>query len=435
MSEPSAGQSGRFIVGVTGNIATGKSAVMRLAAEEGALVIDADKLVHEIMDGDADMQASLAVAFGSEVRRPGGRIDRRVLGEIVFEDPEALRDLEAMIHPAVYEQVTQRIANSGVPLIFLEAIKLLEGRLAQECRQVWVTRCSKQRQLDRLRICRGLDTQTAAARIKAQSPQADKVALADVVIDTNGYMADTIKQFQRAWDRLPAAVKILPTTILAPTPPAPRPHKADDSAKTKSARQGQSVTVPRTKKQTAGSLEATPTTESGPAKPRPENLEVRRARPSDIPSIILLIQKATGGELKMKRADLLMAFSERSYFIGQIGGEVNGIVGWNIDSQVASIDQVYIHPVEMTADITLAIIEEIESSAMDHICEIIIAFLQLDAGDALQQVFDSQGFAQIDKESLPAVWQNAIEESQPEDSYFVVKILRDERLKKAQSLS
>ncbi len=446
MSEPSTSQAGKFIVGVTGNIATGKSAVMRLAADEGALVIDADKLVHEIMDTDPDMQASLAVAFGSDVRRPNGRIDRKVLGNIVFEDANAMRDLEAMLHPAVYELVTQLIADSEVPLIFIEAIKLLEGRLAQECQQIWVTRCSKQRQLDRLRICRGLETQTAAMRIKSQPPQEDKVALADVVIDTNGYMADTVRQFQQAWDRLPEAVRNYThspsksgTGSVLGTGPALASEPAKSPSLTNlSEGSARLLKVPKPKKRLAKSVgakaTATPTAPAAQPRRRPENLEVRRARPSDIPSIILLVQKATDGRTKMKRADLLMAFSERSYFIGQLGSDVNAIVGWNIDSQVATIDQIFIHPPEATADVTYAIMEEIESSAMDHICEIIVAFLPANCSDELKQVFDLQGYQQIDKEILPAVWQSAIEELQPDDSFFVVKILRDERLQKAQSL-
>ena len=83
--------SGKLIIGLTGNIASGKSAVMRLAAEQGALIIDADKIVHELMDYDAEVQAAVAVAFGPEVRREDGRINRRALGQIVFADPTALK--------------------------------------------------------------------------------------------------------------------------------------------------------------------------------------------------------------------------------------------------------------------------------------------------------------------------------------------------------
>ena len=144
------------------------------------------KIVHELMDNNATMQAAIAVAFGSEVRREDGRINRKKLGEIVFADPTAMQDLEAMVHPAVGKEVDARILASEQSVIFIEAIKLLEGNLGDICHQIWVTRCSPQRQLERLRVCRGMETEVAAVRIKAQPPQEEKVAQSDVLIDTNG---------------------------------------------------------------------------------------------------------------------------------------------------------------------------------------------------------------------------------------------------------
>lgn len=197
---------GRLIVGLTGNIATGKSAVMALAAERGALTIDADKLVHEILDEDTAVQEAIVDAFGPDVRRPDGRIDRPALGAIVFGSPQALRRLEQIVHPAVGVRVVRRIAAGDAPVVFLEAIKLLEGQLHAICREVWVTTCSRELQLARLQICRGLDEATAVARIDAQPPQSEKIARADVVINTEGTMAETRAQFAAAWERLEASL-------------------------------------------------------------------------------------------------------------------------------------------------------------------------------------------------------------------------------------
>ena len=192
----------RIVVGLTGNIATGKSAVMRLAAEQGALTLDADKLVHEILDGDTAVQNAIVTTFGLAVRRDDGRIDRAALGQIVFADAAALQRLEAIVHPAVRALLVRRIANSSAPVIMIEAIKLLEGALRAMCQQIWVTDCTVERQLQRLQICRGLDEETAMIRIKAQSPAALKTAAADVVIDTNGLMDDTVAQFAVGWAAL-----------------------------------------------------------------------------------------------------------------------------------------------------------------------------------------------------------------------------------------
>jgi dephospho-CoA kinase len=191
------------IIGLTGNIATGKSTIMRLAAEHGALTLDADKVVHEILDNDTAVQTGIVDTFGSTVRLADGRINRAVLGKIVFNEPQSLGKLEQIVHPAVHQKIILHIEQSESPIIMIEAIKLLEGKLHLICQQIWVTRCSRERQLERLRICRGMDKATAVARIDAQRPQEEKVAQADIVIDTDGLMDDTRKQFEQAWSNLP----------------------------------------------------------------------------------------------------------------------------------------------------------------------------------------------------------------------------------------
>lgn len=402
-------QGGKLIVGLTGNIATGKSAVMRLAADEGALAIDADKIVHELMDHDADLQAAIGVAFGSGVRRPDGRIDRKALGDIVFNDPQAMQDLEAMVHPPVREELVRRVGESDASVVFIEAIKLLESGLAEACHQIWVTRCSRQRQLERLRVCRGMETQAAVERIKAQPPPEEKVARADVVIDTDGLMKDTEAQFEMAWSRLPNPAAVPPKTIPVSSP-----------ARSSSAR-SQPV-VPVAVARSASVAEA-----QEPVA-RPDDLVVRRARPSDVASILLLIQKATDGAVKMKRAELLMALSERGYFIGQVGAEVSTVMGWNIDSQIGRIEEIFVHPLSAAPLTGTAVLEEIETSAADHICQVILAFLPHDVPAEVRQVFERRGFVAMEKESLARNWQAAVEESQPDNTIFLVKILRDTRI-------
>ncbi len=192
----------RRIIGLTGNIATGKSAVMRLAAERGALTIDADRVVHELLAEDEAIQAAVVAAFGPGVRRAAGGIDRAALGSLVFGDAAQLRRLEAILHPAVRLAIARRVAESDAPVIVIEAIKLLEGPLAALCDQIWVTTCTRQTQLARLRVCRGLDEATAVARVDAQGPQEEKIARADVVIATDGLLRETQEQFEAAWGQI-----------------------------------------------------------------------------------------------------------------------------------------------------------------------------------------------------------------------------------------
>ena len=428
---------GKLIVGLTGNVATGKSAILRMADDMGALTIDADKIVHELMNTDANMQAAIAVAFGSEIRREDGRINRKELGKIVFDDPRALKDLEAMVHPAVRRVVDQRILEAEQNIIFIEAIKLLEGDLASICHSVWVTRCTPTRQLERLRICRGMETEPAKNRIKGQNTQEEKVAQADVVIDTNGLMKDTELQFNMAWNRLPDPSEVeakdrLPSADVT-EPPIPG---TGDLAKGKDAK---TEPAPDTAVEQSAAKKDTPSTPeavvSTPAEPGEltevdaSEVQVRRARPSDIPSILLLIQKATDGRVKMKRAELLMALSERGYFIGQIGTEINAVMGYHMDSQVARVDEIFIYPPEMMG-VATTILKEIEQSAFAHMGQIIVIFLPKDAPEALRQIFADAGYVYEEKNALAKSWQLAIDESQPEGTDYVLKIMVDIRKKK-----
>lgn len=193
---------GKLIIGLTGNIATGKSAIMKMAQEHGALIIDADKVVHEILAGDQDVQATVIETFGPAVRQEDGGINRAALGKIVFSDSQALAALEAIVHPAVHLRVLAIIRDSTVPVVMIEAIKLLEGKLRGMCHSIWVTHCSREQQLQRLQVCRGLDEETAVMRVEAQAPQEEKLRQADVVIHTGGLMGDTRQQFETAWAKL-----------------------------------------------------------------------------------------------------------------------------------------------------------------------------------------------------------------------------------------
>lgn len=192
----------KIVIGLTGNIATGKSAVMKMAADKGALTLDADEVVHRILESDSRVQTDIGLAFGPQVRKPDGGVDRNALAAIVFKDPAALKRLERITHPAVRRALFQRIDESVAGVVVIEAIKLLEGGLAAECDQIWVTSCPVETQIQRLMVCRGMDRDTATVRVNAQAPQEEKVDKAGVVIDTDGTMADTKAYFELAWGRL-----------------------------------------------------------------------------------------------------------------------------------------------------------------------------------------------------------------------------------------
>ena len=140
---------GSLRIGLTGPIGCGKSTVAGWLGERaGVVVIDADQVAREVLEpGEPALDAVIA-RFGPELRRDDGSLDRAGLGRIVFADPEALRDLEAIVHPAVRPRILEAIVaaeKAGAPAIVIEAIKLIEGRLADACDEVWLVTCDSGR--------------------------------------------------------------------------------------------------------------------------------------------------------------------------------------------------------------------------------------------------------------------------------------------------
>ncbi|MBN1976589.1 MAG: dephospho-CoA kinase [Anaerolineae bacterium] len=189
-------------VGLTGNIGTGKSTVARMLADLGAEAIDADQVTREVMRAGTPVHAAIVEAFGPEALAPDGEIDRRRLGEIVFADPAALMRLESIVHPATLEAVARRVAASGARVVVIEAIKLIEAGMADGYDSLWVTTCRPEQQVERIFAARGITQAEAEQRVRAQPPPEEKVARADVVIDTSGTLAQTQQQVREAWERL-----------------------------------------------------------------------------------------------------------------------------------------------------------------------------------------------------------------------------------------
>ncbi len=191
------------MIGLTGNLGTGKSAVRRMLEELGALGIDADVLAHQAMARGTAGHARVIEEFGESIVAGSGEIDRRRLGQIAFSDPAALRRLEAILHPLVRVEVDRLIRGAPQRVAVIEAIKLLESPLAQECDAVWVADAPPEVQLQRLMDGRRMSEDEARNRLRHQSPQNAKRKSADVVIDNGGSLEDTRRQVQAMWGRIP----------------------------------------------------------------------------------------------------------------------------------------------------------------------------------------------------------------------------------------
>lgn len=187
-----------FIIGITGNIATGKSVIRRMLANAGVMTIDADVLANRMIYPGGPAYQAVIEAFGTEIKTKNGRISHQQLGQIVFNDPEKLKQLEALIHPSVIQAILKRTKTAGRPVVAIEAIKLLESDLGGYCDSIWVSHATYKSQMQRLMHTRGLSEQTARTRIEAQSQQLTKLSQADVIINTEASFKDTWMRTQIA---------------------------------------------------------------------------------------------------------------------------------------------------------------------------------------------------------------------------------------------
>lgn len=209
-----------YIIGLTGNIATGKSVVAGILAELGARVLDADALAHGVIKAGTRTWQRVVDEFGTDIVQPDGEIDRAKLGARVFTDPEALKRLEAIVHPVVIAESKRLLRkwqkersasaledNIEGTVVVLEAIKLIESGMHQQCDELWVVTCPYEQQVQRLMSNRGLSRAEAELRIRAQPPQEEKIAVADVVIDNSGDLEQTRAQVLREWERICRHIK------------------------------------------------------------------------------------------------------------------------------------------------------------------------------------------------------------------------------------
>jgi len=191
-----------FLIGVTGNIACGKSTVTDELARLGASVVDADAVYHEMIAPGEPLWARLLEHFGKAIALEDGRIDRKALGNIVFNDPEALAKLESLTHPAIRAEVMQQVHDANAPVVVVSAVKLIEGGWEEICDEIWLVTCTEENQRSRLLRHRGLSPTEVEARISAQPPVGPKLAIADVIIDNSGSLEATRTQILHSWEHL-----------------------------------------------------------------------------------------------------------------------------------------------------------------------------------------------------------------------------------------
>jgi dephospho-CoA kinase len=199
---------GTRVIGLTGGIASGKSTVARMLGELGASILDADAVARDVSRPGSPALAAIAESFGAEMLTPEGELDRRRLGERVFADEAARLRLNAILHPRIAAETGRRIAalrQSGVAVVIYEASLLVENGVHRSLDGLIVVAAAPEVQVARVIARDRLSPEAARARLAAQLPLPDKVAVADYVIDGGAALEATRAEVRAVWEAILAA--------------------------------------------------------------------------------------------------------------------------------------------------------------------------------------------------------------------------------------
>jgi dephospho-CoA kinase len=370
---------GKFVIGLTGNIATGKSVVRRMLEHLGAYTIDADALTHRSYAKGAPGYQQVIDKFGKWLLNRDGEIDRQKLGNLVFGDGEAMRQLEEIVHPLVRQATEMLIRRSTQPVVVIEAIKLLEGELRTMCDSVWVTNAPEVIQVERLMRKRGFTREQAQDRIHAQSPQSAKVNMANMVITNTGSYDDLWKQVNETWKEVVPGAKEAPDTLTMKKPAA-----------------------------------------SG-------EFSTQRGKPKHASSIAELITRLSKGKRKMNVDEVMESFGDKAYMLLQLDGKMVGVAGWQVENLVTRTTDIFMEDNLDTAKALETLIKGVENASGELQSEASLIFA-LDSLAAQEALWQKLGYEKRTPDSLGVqAWQEAAEDSTA-GSVLFFKQLRQDRV-------
>lgn len=370
----------KYVIGLTGNIAVGKSVVRQMLQHLGAYTIDADGLSHQAMAPGAPAYKPVVETFGIAILNSDKSINRAMLGNIVFGNPDLLAKLEAIVHPVVGQAINTLISRAKQPVVVIEAIKLLEGDLAKGVDSIWVVDAQPKTQYLRMVGKRKMTEAEAKQRILGQNPQAEKLKQANVVINNDGSVDDTWKQVQAAWSK-----------ILTPSAPAAPTAPAAPSAGTPAAAPPPAPAAPT----------------APAAAPDASGITVKRGMPPVAEAIADFINRMAGKSLS--RMDVMLSFGQKSYLLAYNGEALVGLMGFQVENLITRVDELYIAPGSPKAPVIHALVREIEEASKALQSEIGFFFLPATAGEELLQPLAANGYEEaIIKDIKIPAWREAV---------------------------
>lgn len=386
----------KYLIGLTGNIATGKSVVRRMLEHLGAYGIDADSLSHRVISRGAPGYQLVVDEFGKFVLDSEGEIDRGKLGKLVFGDPTALAKLENIVHPLVRQAVEHLVKNSSHEVVVIEAIKLLESPLREKVNSVWVVQATEAAQIRRLAQKRGMSEADARQRMANQSSSQEKAAAANVVIQNDGSVEETWQQVYSAWKKLFPEAETQPMMRAVSTTPAPAPSPAVSDSQSLDLGGKQLVAV--------------------------------RAGPRQADDIAQLITRLSGGKKKMSRTDVMEQFGEKAYMILRAGERTIGLAGWQVENLVTRTDELWIEPGVPLRAVMEPLLAEVELASKDLQAEALLVFASPEQAKD-PSLWTALGYEQRQPDTLGVnAWQEAARDSMPPGTVLYFKQLRIDRV-------
>jgi len=372
--------AGKYVIGVTGNIATGKSVVRKMLEHMGAYGIDADALGHRAIAKGAPGYQPVLELFGKWVLTPDEQIDRSKLARIVFNNPETLPELEKIVHPLVTQAIDLIIRRASQPVIVIEAIKLIEAGLNKDCDNIWVSFAPPEIQLSRLILSRHMNEAESRSRMASQPPQERKLAVADVIIKNVGTYEETWRQVVAAWQKhVTTAETISPAPVVKATIP-----------------QGE--------------------------------MTITRGKPRNSSEIAQFMNRFQKNSRSLKQDDIMAAFGEKAFLLLQLGQKLMGVIGWQVENLVARTTDILIDPNLPANQALPVLINEMERASRDLQCEASLIFVPSELA-RLDTLWQSLGYERRAPHALGILaWQEAAAESTIPDTTLFFKQLRVDRI-------
>lgn len=386
----------KYVIGLTGNIAVGKSVVRQMLQHLGAYTIDADGLSHQAMMPGAPAYKPVIDMFGRFLLDEEGRINRARLGSVVFAMPEALSVLETIVHPVVNQAIIALVGRAKQPVVVVEAIKLLETDLANMVDAIWVVDASLDTQLKRLIDKRKMSEEDARKRIFAQPAQMDKVALADVVIRNDGNVEETWKQVQTAWSHIRRHLGEAPTQLHMKPAAQPQPQPSSLPP------------IPRQPTTPSGTGQLVATNRNL-VDPKTE-IVIRRGMPGNAETIASFISLVTGKPVG--RMDVMLAFGQKSYHLAYgKNDQVIALLGWTVENLITRVDEFYIAPSVPYTEIIRELIGAIEDASRELQSEVCFVALPNNTAQDVFRAFEKTGYQllNLNEVKFPA-WREAAHE-------------------------